>query len=198
MHRRFLWVLVVAATAGAASASAQEAKYRAPRIENDQPDLQGVWNFSSGVPLQRPAAFSDKTFFTKEESDKQRATIRDGLAALGKFAPVEAIGLEWIDNAPLIEDLRTSLISYPANGRLPGLVKGVRRVPTFDDIIAALGNPQGRHRRCSRSSRRSTARARTVTPTLRRRSGASTTPTCRSCRSWTPTSSRSSRGGIAS
>jgi len=143
MHRRLLWVLVVAATAGAASVSAQDAKYRAPRTENGQPDLQGVWNFSSGVPLQRPAVFADKKFFTKEESDKQRATIRDGLAALGKFAPVEAIGLEWIDNAPLIEDLRTSLISYPANGRLPGLVKAVRRVPTFDDIIAALGNPQG-------------------------------------------------------
>ena len=28
--------------------------YEAPRTEWDQPDLQGVWNWSSNVPMQRP------------------------------------------------------------------------------------------------------------------------------------------------
>ena len=31
-----------------------------------QPDLQGVWNFSSIVPLQRPAQFGDRQFLTSE------------------------------------------------------------------------------------------------------------------------------------
>ena len=29
--------------------------YEVPRTEWGQPDLQGVWNFSSNVPMQRPA-----------------------------------------------------------------------------------------------------------------------------------------------
>jgi hypothetical protein len=127
----------------AAPASAQDATYRAPRTESGHPDLQGVWNFSSGVPLQRPAAFRDRKSVTKEEFDKQRAAIRSGLAALVQFAPVEAIGLDWMDDTAPVDDLRSSLITYPETGRLPALVQGVRRVPGVDDLIAALGSLQG-------------------------------------------------------
>jgi hypothetical protein len=143
MHRTLSLLLFFVATAIAAPASAQDTRYRAPRTENGHPDLQGVWNFSSGVPLQRPAAFGDRKVATKEELEKQRAAIRNGLAAIAKFAPVEAIGLDWIDNAPAVEDLRTSLITYPENGRLPPLVKGVRSLPNFEELITALGNAQG-------------------------------------------------------
>ena len=141
MYRTLSALLFVMAVA--ASAFGQETKYRAPRTESGQPDLQGMWSFNTGVPLQRPAAFSDKKFFTKEEFDKQRAAIRNGLGLLVKFAPVEAVGLDWNDDAPPVDDLRTSLITYPANGRLPALVKGVRRMPGIDDLLAALGSVQG-------------------------------------------------------
>ena len=40
------------------SAIAQD-DFVAPRTEWGQPDLQGVWNFSSNVPLTRPARFDD-------------------------------------------------------------------------------------------------------------------------------------------
>ncbi|MBL4572616.1 MAG: hypothetical protein JKY86_06035, partial [Gammaproteobacteria bacterium] len=33
---------------------AQEGDYVVPRTEYGQPDLNGVWNFSSFVPMQRP------------------------------------------------------------------------------------------------------------------------------------------------
>jgi hypothetical protein len=143
MTRILSSLLCVALAAVALPASAQDATSRAPRTENGQPDLQGVWNFSSGVPLQRPAAFGDRKFVTKEEFDQQRASIRNGLAAIVKLAPVEAVGLDWMDNTPPVDDLRTSLITYPDSGRLPALVKGVRRVPGVDDLIAALGSLQG-------------------------------------------------------
>src|ERR1041384_4853137 len=94
MHRSLFLLLLAIATLGPAPAWAQDARYRAPRTDDGQPDLQGVWNFGSGVPLQRPAAFSDKKFFTKEEHDRQVAAMRNGLAAIAKFAPVEAVGLE--------------------------------------------------------------------------------------------------------
>ena len=41
-----------------------------------------------------------------------------------------------------IENLRTSLITYPENGRLPKLVEGVRRNPGVADFIAALSDPK--------------------------------------------------------
>jgi hypothetical protein len=132
-------LLVAVFMVAAASLAAQDARYTAPRTESGQPDLQGVWNFDSGVPLERPPAFAGKKFFTKEESERQRAATRNGLAAIAKFAPVEAVGLDWIDHTLLVDDLRTSLITYPDNGRLPAIVDGVRRMPRFDDLIAALG-----------------------------------------------------------
>jgi hypothetical protein len=139
---RALSLLVVVVMGVAAPALGQPTTYRAPRTEAGQPDLQGVWNFNSGVALQRPVAFGDRKFITKEEFDTQRATIRNGLLAIAKFVPVEAIGLDWIDNTPPVEDLRTSLITYPENGRLPALVTGVSRMPGFDDLLAALGSIQ--------------------------------------------------------
>ena len=59
MRRTLSLLLIVVVTTGAAPAFGQQPAYRAPRIEGGQPDLQGVWNFNSGVPLQRPAAFSE-------------------------------------------------------------------------------------------------------------------------------------------
>jgi WD40 repeat protein len=138
-HRPSFWLFVVALTVVASSVAAQDANYRAPRTESGRPDLQGVWNFDSGVPLERPPAFAGKKFFTKDEFEQQRATIRKGFAAIARFAPVEAIGLDWIDDTLYVNDLRTSLITYPENGRLPATIDGVRRTPRFDDLIAALG-----------------------------------------------------------
>ena len=143
MHRAFFLLLFVVVTGVATAAAGQEKTYRAPRTENGRPDLQGVWNFSTHVPLQRPAAFAGKKVATKEEFDTQRAAIENAFAAIIKIAPVEAIGLDWFDNKPLIEDLRTSLISYPESGRLPGLNEGVRRMPGPDDFIALLADSKG-------------------------------------------------------
>ena len=136
---RFTSLLVVLILVSAVvPLGAQGTTYRAPRTESGQPDLQGVWNFDSGVPLERPPAFANKKLFTKEEFEQQRAIIRKGFEAIARLAPVEAIGFDVIDDTLRVNDLRTSLITYPANGRLPAVVEGVRRMPRFEDLIAAL------------------------------------------------------------
>jgi hypothetical protein len=142
MKRTCLLLLLVALTAVGINAAGPEAKFKTPRTADGQPDLQGVWNFSSGVPLQRPSAFADKKFFTKEEFDKQLTAFRSALKAIARFAPIEAIGVDWIDTAVYVEDLRTSLITYPENGRLPALVEGVTRMPDVADFLAALSDPK--------------------------------------------------------
>jgi hypothetical protein len=142
MKRLYCLFLLVVTTASGVPAAGPDSTYRAPRAHDGHPDLQGVWNFASGVPLQRRAAFGDRKVMTKEEFDKQRAALLIALGAVAKFAPVENVGFDWIDFSLHVDDLRTSLITHPDNGRLPALVDGVRRVPTVEDIIAALTDPR--------------------------------------------------------
>jgi hypothetical protein len=49
-------------TVGAATA------WTAPRTADGQPDLQGIWDFRTITPLQRPAALGDKAFYTEQEA----------------------------------------------------------------------------------------------------------------------------------
>lgn len=103
--------------------------YIAPRTEWGQPELRGVWNFSSSIPMQRPASLGERAFYTLEEVRAQeQARIQR-----------EASGIEltdiiggtiggyndfWIETNPLDYNLRTSLIIDPPNGRLPPTVPG--------------------------------------------------------------------------
>lgn len=136
--KRAAWVVVgiVAATVGIPAQTA----YRAARTEAGQPDLQGVWDFSTDVPLQRPLANAKQTVLTRAEAEARRTTFLNAIQAITLVAPVEAIGFDWFDLKPAVEDLRSSMITYPANGRLPALVQGVRRMPGLDDFIGFLGN----------------------------------------------------------
>ena len=141
--RTYASVLFAMLTTIAASAAGPAPKYTAPRTENSQPDLQGVWNFSSNVPLQRPASAADRKFFTPEEFAARKAARAKAMAMISKFAPVEAVSLDWLETSGRLEDLRTSILTYPENGRLPALVDGVRRAPSPDEIIGALAEGNG-------------------------------------------------------
>jgi hypothetical protein len=138
---RLLFLLVL--TTAGASAAGPEPKYRAPRTESGQPDLRGAWNFSSDVPLERPPAFADRKLFTREELETRKTAKSKALSLLSKLAPVEDVSLDWLDYSARTENLRTSLITYPENGRLPKLVEGVGRVPGVDEIIEAVANANG-------------------------------------------------------
>lgn len=135
--KRTAWAVlwIVAATA----AIPAQTTFRASRTEAGHPDLQGVWNFSTDVPLQRPAANAAQTVITRDQAQARRTTFLNAIHAISVVAPVEAIGFDWLDLKPAVEDLRSSMISYPANGRLPALVQGVRRMPGLDDFIGFLG-----------------------------------------------------------
>jgi hypothetical protein len=45
-----------------------------------------------------------------------------------------------MDGTQRVEDLRTSLITYPANGRLPAKLDGVKQMPQIDDVIGLLAD----------------------------------------------------------
>lgn len=102
--------------------------YQVPRTQWGQPDLQGVWNFSSDVPMQRPAQYGNRQFLTAQEIEDIRAAraARDANsdAALGIGGVDESYNDFWIENAGIGDTVRTSHIIYPENGRLPPLQEG--------------------------------------------------------------------------
>lgn len=108
-----------------AAAAAQAAEtYQPPRTEWGHPDLQGVWNFASNVPLTRARQFGEREYMTEEEAKALIAaqeTIYDDLMTDG----VGGYNTFWVESAGRGDNLRTSLITYPTNGQLPPTVEGV-------------------------------------------------------------------------
>jgi hypothetical protein len=89
------------------------------------PDLQGIWNVVYNVPLQRPARFGDREFFTDQERadiDQTRATLlrRDSRAQTGTEKDV-AGAYNAVFQSIRFAGRRTSLIVDPPNGRIPPL-----------------------------------------------------------------------------
>ena len=65
------------------SVVAADDTYVSPRNVWGQPDLQGVWNFSSNVPFQRPQQFGEREFMTDDEIAAMRARLAEADAASG-------------------------------------------------------------------------------------------------------------------
>ena len=107
------------------AASAQD--YEPKLTEHGQPDLRGVWNFSSRTPLERPERFGEIEFL----QDVDRATLNARPTQTGGSAdayPSRVIGAYngyWNDRNELQQSGRTSLITHPANGRIPPVRDGV-------------------------------------------------------------------------
>ena len=100
--------------------------YSVPRTEYGQPDFQGVWNFSSNTPLQRPERFGDREFLTPEEAVAIReATLAATERGLDAGAGVGTYNTFWFEMAGRGDNIRTSLVTYPANGRVPPVIEGV-------------------------------------------------------------------------
>ena len=131
--------------AGAANAS----DYKAPRTSHGHPNLQGIWDFRTLTPLERPKAFGDKAVFTKEEAEafRQQAVSRNDVDNQGDIPAafdVEAAynSFWWDFGTEINEDRRTSLIVDPANGRVPaltaeamaGMKESQKRIPPVREI----------------------------------------------------------------
>src|SRR6267142_1274484 len=103
-----------------------------PRTPDGQPDLQGVWDFRTITPLERPKELGTKEFFTdleaanfeKEENRRQNRDLIDpkqgGLNyPAGGVVPYNEVWYERGDK--VVKSKRTSLIVDPPDGRLPTL-----------------------------------------------------------------------------
>ena len=113
-------------------AAAQTSDWTPPRTAWGDPDLQGVYTFSTQTPLERPEALGDKATYTAEElaqlereAAESRATD-EVAAAPGDLGA--AYNAYWTSNEKGRLMSRTSLIVDPPNGRLPPLTERGRRI----------------------------------------------------------------------
>lgn len=106
-----------------------------PRLtEHGQPDLRGVWNFSSRTPLERPERYGNAEFLSDvaNSSPNSRASNRSASSASAASRAPSTIGVigaynsYWNDRTALQENTRTSLIVHPGNGRIPPVQNGVQ------------------------------------------------------------------------
>ncbi len=110
--------------AAAPSAPARAKPWTMPRTSDGHPDLQGFWNNTTYVSLERPKDVT-KEFYTREEAVeamKRAAAAESEQTEPGTIADVHydftQFGLDR-SQAPLAMNLRTSLIVDPVDGRLP-------------------------------------------------------------------------------
>jgi hypothetical protein len=110
---------------------------RPPRAADGRADLQGIWNYSTITPLERPNELAGKEFLTDEEaaaiarreaefrSRPNPADLAEARQNPGFGADLEApLAYEfriWWDRGTVVKTRRTSLVVDPPNGRIPPL-----------------------------------------------------------------------------
>jgi hypothetical protein len=161
MRRRFLsftnaLTILIATTATVGAETVRAETWSVPRTADGQPDLQGVWDFRTITPLERPRSLGTKAFFTdaeaadfeRQENRRQNRDLIDPKQGGLNYPPGGVVPYNefWYDRGnKVVKTKRTSLIVDPPDGRLPALTpEGRKRAELRDaeERNTQLGHPQ--------------------------------------------------------
>jgi hypothetical protein len=101
---------------------------------NDRPTFEGTWNSATTTPIERPSQLKNKPFFTPAEAAEWE---RDYARRNAEPTPEErakstgtgtynAFYREW--GTRVVKTLRTSIITEPADGRIPALTPAAEAI----------------------------------------------------------------------
>src|SRR5918993_2095497 len=101
---------------------------------NQRPNFEGLWNSATTTPLERPRELKDKAFFTPAEAEQwDRAFAKRNeepastpARAGGGTGTYNTVYREWGTRG--VKTRRTSIITEPADGRLPALTPAAAEV----------------------------------------------------------------------
>jgi hypothetical protein len=127
----------------AAAQSPTTKKSALPRMADGHPDLQGIWNYGTVTPMERPKELADKPVLTADEARAfEEKTVRERNADLNRNTearrtvngtaetPDVALAYNdfwWDRGTKMVGTLRTSLVVDPPDGRIPAHTEDARR-----------------------------------------------------------------------
>lgn len=128
------------------SGAAASRRQAVPRTPDGRPDLQGVWNFGSATPLERPESLAGKDRLSATEAEAFEKQVIEGRNSdirpnKGTDADVQrAYNDFWWDFGRKLASNRTSLITDPPDGRLPSQTPaGRERYDTYGGFSGRNG-----------------------------------------------------------
>ncbi len=126
---RLLWCgfLLGAALPGALAQSPDGGEV--PRLASGLPDLQGTWDFRTITPLQRPLEYAGQETLSESQAVAFESARREQLDR-DNFTDTTTTGdynQFWYDRGEeILGSNRTSLITHPADGRIPELTESAQ------------------------------------------------------------------------
>ena len=132
IQRRLASIGILAAAAavlGLLPAAAAGQGWTAPRTPWGEPDLQGVWDFRTVTPMERPDEFEGQEFLTAEEAaGLEQQAVESQVDRPPREGDPGTYNQFWMDTGTnIIGTRRTSLIVDPPDGRIPALAPPAKK-----------------------------------------------------------------------
>jgi len=128
-RRRLGWLHIVGVVAAVCLVPMVAAGQSSARTGWGDPDIQGVWDFRTATPMERPEELEDKEFFTAEEaSELEQQAVERQVDRPPRAGDPGTYNQFWMDSGTnVVGTRRTSLITDPPDGRIPDLAPAAKK-----------------------------------------------------------------------